>query len=252
MQRSIRRAVVLMAGLSNPSPAVFGQASPAFEVLSIKPAQPGESHPSGISGNRFSFGPLPLDLLIGYAYNLRPYQVAGAPPTASQNYVIDAKSPGDAALSMDQARLMLRTALADRFGLKVHREMRETSVYELRVGASGAKLKASTAEVSGLQFTMSHVATAKSSMAALSNLLSILAGRPVLDKTGLMGDYEFDLKFTPFAELPPDAPDSQFAASADAPSPFMAIREQLRLRLDSAKAPIEVMVVDRWEKPSPN
>src|SRR5580704_10595307 len=126
MRRLLPGAVVLTGILSA---AVWGQTPPAFEVLSIKPAQVGEQHPNGISGNRLSLGPMPLDALILYAYNLRPYQVAGAPSTASQNYVIDAKAPGEGALSLDQARLMLRTALADRFGLKVHREMRETPVY---------------------------------------------------------------------------------------------------------------------------
>lgn len=231
----------------------LGQETTAFEVSSLKIAKVGAPHPNGISGNRFSLGPMPLEALLMYAYNVRPYQLFGAPASVgSENYVIDAKAPGEGVLGLDRARIMLQTLLAERFQLKLHRETRDASVYRLTVGKGGARLKESTAEASGLRITLSHIEARKISMTVLANLLSIQMDRPVLDRTGLAGNYELDLKFLPLADLPPDAPDYQFAMKEGAPSLFTAVQEQLGLRLDATREPIEVLVIDHWERPSEN
>jgi uncharacterized protein (TIGR03435 family) len=146
-----------------------------------------------------------------------------------------------------------RHRLADRFQLKLHRETKDEPVYALVVGKSGTKLQQSSGnEASGFrglrigrgQFTGS-VATLEMLTTALANQV----GRPVLDRTGLNGSFNFKLEWIPDAAPGGDAPSP---SDSTGPSLFTALQEQLGLKLESARGPVEILVIDHVERPGEN
>jgi uncharacterized protein (TIGR03435 family) len=143
---------------------------------------------------------------------------------------------------------MLQALLADRFGLKVHEETRILPVYALVLAKGGPKFQPS--QINGTTIMNSNgqisVAGSDHTVALLAEQLGKMLGRVVVDKTGLDGRFELTLKWTP------DDFDSRGVGSADGPSLFTAIQEQLGLRLESQKAPVSVLVIDRIQMPSPN
>jgi uncharacterized protein (TIGR03435 family) len=239
---------------------VVAQEAASFEVASIK-LHPGVATFSGggVRGATLSYTAMTLHSLIEDAYGMRPDQISGGPSwigsdlaTASR-YDIVAKAEGEGTLARDRAMQMLQTLLADRFQLKVHRETRDTPVYELVVGKNGPKkLKEVAADAKeeegnatgGFTTGRMHTETAKGTMDQLARMISLTAGRPVIDKTGLTGFYKYTLDWLS-ANRPPE-PDS------DLPSMFTAVQEQLGLKLESTKAPVEMLIVDHAERPSEN
>jgi uncharacterized protein (TIGR03435 family) len=166
---------------------------------------------------------------------------------------------GDAALTRDQARLILQRVLADRFRLRVHHETRNLPVYTLMIGKNGPKLKESSPDAkfaSGFEMGSSARMTHKKTpMTRFAEFLSIHANRPVVDRTGLTGFYDFTLEWSPSD----DAQQSTLAtagvsrnADSAGPSLFTAVQEQLGLKLETSKAPIEVLVIDNADRPSEN
>ena len=159
-----------------------------------------------------------------------------------------------------QMRDRVRSMLADRFQLTVHRETKEGAVYALVVAKGGPKLKENTegAGRPGIFARRRGELTGTSALIqwltqALSNQLS----RPVVDKTGLTSKYDFQLQWTPDpSQIPPGMPppgvEALPPADPNGPDVFTAIQEQLGLRLESQKGPVDVLVVDRIEKPSEN
>jgi uncharacterized protein (TIGR03435 family) len=227
------------------------QETASFEVASIK-FHPGLVTMSGggVRGSTLSDTAVTLHDLIEDAYGVRRDQISGGPSwIGSDRYDIIAKAEGEGTLTHDRAMQMLQTLLADRFQLKVHRETKETPVYELVVGKNGPKLKASSADAKGRNFVSAnsagmHMEATNGTMDQLARQLSVTAGRPVIDKTGLTGYYAYTLDWAP--AIQPPQPDS------DTPSMFTAVQEQLGLKLDSAKAPVEMLIIDHAEKPSEN
>jgi uncharacterized protein (TIGR03435 family) len=164
-------------------------------------------------------------------------------------------------------QLMIRSLLEERFQLRSHSEMRELPVYVLSVGKDGSKLKTAIEGAPGLEgmspgSTRTDGSNGKAQMVGtavpmrtLVVLLSQQLQRPVIDKTNLTGTFDFALKwfgapnpaavFTAGPEIPPPA-------ESDGPSIFAAVQEQLGLKLDSAKGPAEVLIIDRVERPSEN
>ena len=158
---------------------------------------------------------------------------------------------------------MLQAMLADRFGLVVHRDSKETTGYALTVGKSGSKLKAATSGARGMllgRSASSGLRTLNGNTASTAQLASILAdvlGRPVEDQTGLAGVFDFSVEWTPDATsesmLPgkagnPDAP----GFSQAGPSIFTALQDTLGLRLETRKVAVEGIVIDHAEKPAGN
>jgi len=162
----------------------------------------------------------------------------------------------------EQMRERVRSMLADRFQLMVHRETKESAVYALVVAKGGTKLKENT-DPSGRPGIMGRrrgefTGTA-APMQLLTQMLSNQLGRPVIDKTGLTGKYDFQLQWTPDPGQNPGPPGVLPPGVAAPPPPdpngpdvFTAIQEQLGLRLESQKGPVDMIVVDRVEKPSEN
>jgi bla regulator protein BlaR1 len=225
-------------------------ASPsAFEVASIRPhPEPVTVSGESVSGTRATWTADTLLNLISGAYGLKyAEQIAGGPRwAASDRFDIVAKANGEGTLSKEQVAEMLQTLLADRFQLRIHREMKEMPVYALVVARGGPKVKPPDLSKTGMR-TMAgatgiHITAWQGSMEKLADQLSVTAERPVLDKTGLLGDYAFTLAFTPLTG----------AVDSDIPSMSTALEEQLGLRLEPQRAPLEIIVIDNAERPSPN
>jgi len=235
----------------------------AFEVATIKPVEHDAKASRFITiqgTHRFVIRDYTLKLLIAAAYDLNPRTISGGPAWLESEYFdILALTPGDIRPTHDEQMAMLRKLLADRFNLTFHREQKEFSIYVLEIARNGPKLKESAeppddaAKLISIVYPQRIVLPARNAtMGAFASLLQrAVLDRPVVDKTGLSGRYDFDLAWAP--------DESQFggevpAASVDAPSPpfFSAIRQELGLRLRATKGPVEALVVDRAEQPSAN
>jgi bla regulator protein blaR1 len=244
--------------------AVFGQ---AFDVTSVKPDNHAldRSRRSELEcspGGRFvSRGNL-LIRPIMFAWDVPGLQVSGMPGWAAMVGVSDAyfeiEGRSEAPVTLDQCRLMVQALLADRFKLKVHHETKEISVYALVVGKNGPKMKEADPSKPGagarmngrpmriapdgketlLGWTTGYLAD------ALTLTTQQLDGRRVVDRTGLKGVYEFNLQFDEF-------PNPAFGHH-DQPDVFVAVEEQLGLKLEQRKELFDIIVVDHMEKPSAN
>ncbi len=244
---------------------------PAFEVATIKPVETHEKASRYIvmQGNdRFVAKYYTVKLLIAAAYDLNPREISGgAEWVDSDHYDILALTPGLKRPSHDEQMAMLRALLAERFKLSFHREPKEFSIYALEVNKGGPKyaegdgpgLKASTAPVDDPPALISTVypdylklPARNATMADFVSLLQrAVLDRPVVDRTGLAGRFDFDLTWaadeTQFGGEVPTAP-----ADAQAPPLFTAIQEQLGLRLEATRGPVEALVVDTVERPTAN
>jgi bla regulator protein blaR1 len=263
--------------------------APAFvyEIVSVKPTKPGS--PQGytmFTADGFKAANTSLLILVDYAFGItdKAY-LDGAPPWIStERFELDAKMDPSVAdafqkLSKDDRTLvrqhMLQAVLADRFKLTFHRETREVPVYTLVIGKNGSKLKETKPDVIGskgpdgrpivIGVTMGMVPGGISwtsqaiSLDYFCRILSREVGRTVLDKTGLTGNYEFSMQFTPETmAMRSDSGDTAAGAPPVAvsdPGPgsiFTAVQDQLGLKLLAGKAPIEVVVIDHIERPSGN
>jgi uncharacterized protein (TIGR03435 family) len=235
---------------------LLGQSSPAFEVASVRPNRTvGGRASAEVSpgGERFTATNTSLGALIVIAYGVTPRQVSPLDSISHEKYDIQAKA--DRAVSRDQMLRMLQALLADRFKLKIRREMRELPAYALVVGKHGTKLHLSEQQ---LPWTLSRargyepkggrMIFESESMPDFVSVLStlVVVGRMVVDQTGLKGNYDFELTFTPPDRL------TDPATSPDAPSIFTAVQEQLGLRLEPQRAPVEFLVIEHVERPSEN
>ncbi len=210
------------------------QTQPAFDAASVKAIDPGDNRTSYSSHNEFMGS---LQSLIWFAYGVEDYRISGGPKwLTTDKFDVIYKPSGP------QAKLMLRTLLAERFKLAVHTETRQMPVYALVVAKGGPKMeKADAPGGSGGGPAMIQGTMEMSTLA--DNYLSSTLRRRVIDQTGLTGAYKLSLKWTP---------DDKTVTDNSPPSLFTAIQEQLGLRLESTKGPVEILVIDHAEKPTEN
>jgi uncharacterized protein (TIGR03435 family) len=224
---------------------------------------------------------VPIKQIIQRAFGAESYQISGGPDWLnSERYDVDAKfdsstadelqklSPADRILTR---QLMLQKILAERFNLTVHKESKELQTYSLIVAKNGPKLhevKLDDAEASkpkpgpapgSSQMTAGAAGGQIRGFASpLSNLAVMLTNflhRPVIDRTGLTGIYDFTLRWTPDENQAQVSSNASGLPSSDptgGPSIFTAIQEQLGLKLESAKGPVEIIMIDKIERPSGN
>lgn len=238
------------------------QARPSFDVTSVKPNK-SVDRKFGIvpsPGGRVRATNSTLKQLINVAYQMPDFRISGnAGWMNSDRFDIEAKAAGDP--PREQLLLMLQSLLADRFKLVVHRETRELPTYDLRVDKGGPKLKEGKCvgqpgpanPCGGFNASAwGHFVGKAAGMGQLIQFLSTLQSRAVVDKTGLTGEYDMELTWTP-EELPtlPADPD-QARPDPNGPSIFTALQEQLGLRLEPSKGPVEMLVIDSAEKPAQN
>jgi len=238
--------------------AVNAQSVPApdarFDVVSVKPAQPGGRGGPGpfVSTNPGRLQARgPLLFLIEFAYGVRAAQIDGGPDwIRSDRFDIDAAmAPGS---SIFPSPAMLRPVLEDRFSLRTHRVTRDGPILALVVGKNGPKLeKPGPGDQPSTQGAPGRLIAKRMSMRQLASHLSGRMGRPVEDRTNLAGEFNFTLTFGPDDFQRPD-PLGRPAVAPDAPAFETAIEEQLGLRLTNARGKVELLVVDRVEKPAPD
>jgi uncharacterized protein (TIGR03435 family) len=242
--------------------------SPRFEVASVRP-NTSDDPPSMNVPPRGSvvITNVPLQNVIVNAHGLPAFRIVDAPDwIGRERFDITAKAPDDAAPG--QARLMMQALLADRFALRVRREIREQQIYALVVahddGRFGPDLKRSTADCSTGNTPSPLSATPESPCGALFGVgptggtivsngqpltrvvsaLSMAVRRSVVDRTGLNGAFDVRLRWSDDVNVG--------AGSNDTPSIFTALQEQLGLRLEPSRGPVEVLVIDSVERPAPD
>ncbi len=252
-----------------PAPAaapkpMAADADPAFDVATIKPSDPSITSMQGlvVSGRNFKTKGSSLGDLLCFAYDVQMKQLAGAPDWLNKDrYDLDAVPDTEGVPNGTQLRTMVRKLLADRFKLKVHVEKREMNAFVLSVSKAGPKLTVSElkGQLPGLGLRPGTggvtLVAMNSTMANLASFLQmIVLDRPVVDQTGLTPRYDVTLKFTPddsqFNGHPPQVPKNESVESF--PSLFEGIQQQLGLKLEAQKAPVDVIVFDHVEKPSAN
>lgn len=258
-----------------------GARAQEFEVASIKPASPDERRvfigPG--PGGGISVTNMTLKQMIQNAWHIMPVRVSGGPAWLdSARYNVLAKPEKKPAPA--ESMRMLQVLLKDRFQLVIHSETRDMPVYALVLARKDGKLGENLAEskeggctvpdpnqpppmlrggklgCGGAIMSQRSMNGVSVPMTELARSLSLMVGRMVIDKTGLTAKYNYTVEFTPeesFA-LPGLPGPPPVAAQADSPKPtlFTALQEQLGLKLDPQKGPVEVFVVDRAEKPSEN
>lgn len=223
-------------------------AAPRFDAAVVKPAAPEEAA-SGNSGMASRHGRLTaynvtLKRCIIGAYHVGPGQIVGGPGWMdSDRFHIEAEA---AEPTNDLAVLdaMTRALLEDRFQLKVHRETKDMQALVLEVAKGGPRLQQAAGGDAVTDAGQGSLRLKNTKMAGLAERLSRVTGLPVVNQTGIDGIFDMTLTWTPTGETPAGG-----GAPPDLPT---AIREQLGLRLQSRKAPVEVLVVDRAERPTAN
>jgi uncharacterized protein (TIGR03435 family) len=260
----------------------------SYEAASIRSNTSGEQGSSirRFPGGRLTATNMPLRALITFAYQLQPFQLVGDPGwIRTQTFDIVAKMEGDPppvppGQGPDPHMVAMRTLLAERFKLVVHRETREMDIYALVVarsdGTLGPKLQRTKTDcealansrrggppppapgpdapfVCGIRGTFGKLAANAMPMSIFANNLSSRMQRVVLDRTGLPGAWDFELTFAPEPPAGPLPPGVELPPiDPNAPSLVTAIQEQLGLRLQSTKGAVDVLVVDRIEQLIPD
>ncbi len=266
------------------SPASSGDA-PKFEVASIKQNKSGGP---GMTlhiepGGRFVANNITLQLLVQEAYGLKDSQISGGPAWInSENYDIEAKPDESSAMQIskltaeqrkERLMLMVQALLADRCKLAFHHDTKELPIYSLVVAQGGPKLHETSpppplspgppnpGSKGGVwMMGRGHLSVNGARLDMFADVLSRVLGRLVLDKTGLSGFYEFTLQWTPddsensmFRSAPggQEAPNSA-PPETPGPSIYTALQEQLGLKLEAGKGPVQALVIDHIERPTEN
>jgi uncharacterized protein (TIGR03435 family) len=300
------RASIFSAVLACSAVFAQQAAGPSFEVASVKPAPlPSGDRPIMVGSRggpgtndpgRATYNFVSLKMLLQSAYGVKPYQISGPAWLDNERYDVVAKVPEGA--TKEQFALMLQNLLVERFGLKYHRETKELPLYELTVAKNGSKLKPAAPAAAGTPDAgppsgpppvgkdgfpqlppgkpnmimmgrpgQMRMAATMQAVDRIADVLGNQLGTPVVDKTGLTGNYDFTLEFAlepgkgigPGLPPPPPPPPGGgdggppravgFATDpSDAPSLINAVQEQLGLKLEKKKGPLELLVIDRAEK----
>lgn len=264
---------VKAARMQAQSPPTAAAPSLAFEVASIKVDRSGDLRVGAFfRPGRFTARAGAISLIIAVAYNVHPFQISGGPSwVESDRYDIQAKE-SDAtaeelrklppAKAMEKQALLLQSLLADRFHLKVSHQLKELPIYALVIAKNGPKLQEPKPDDKGPDIRMGpgQLTCRVFGMATLAAVLSNQMDRTVLDQTGLKGNYDFTLQWSrdqTMAGMPREqggggaGPDAA-PLDSSGPSFFTALQEQVGLKLESTKGPVDVIVIEHIERPTEN
>jgi uncharacterized protein (TIGR03435 family) len=235
---------------------LHGANAQSFDVASIHAQRPDDRQffVRPPANGRFTAQGVTAKLLVMLAYSVQEDQILGGPRWLStEKWDLEARADDGGRYSGEESRRMLQDLLQDRFSLRFHRDTAQRAVYALTLTKDGPKFKPSTRERTNIRVTPKSFDIQRGNVAAITGVLASALGRPVIDRTGLAGVYDLSLQWDDASiseggvfrrELPASAPDHG--------SVFTAIQEQLGLRLDSQRAPIELIVIDMCEKPTAN
>ena len=280
----MRRVLPTIAVLYLLSPTAQAQqpASPAFEVVSIKPntALDRSGMISSPLGTQFRVSNIALRMIITYAYDLRDLDLVDAPGwTSAEKFDITATYPATASHTLEEAQLMMQRVLSERFGLRVHRETRELPIYRLVKARDDGKLGPNLvpSDVDCVKWlaekksqiigtppigpggarpaclmvpSRTYLLAGTKSVSDLARALETIVDRNVFDATGITGNFDMTLLWTATPGL--DGQPSAVANNTDSVSLFTALQEQLGLKLEPARGPGEVLVIDSVQRPTPN
>lgn len=290
-QQTGTTVIVGGGGQAPPAPTAAGAAAAAFEVASVKPNKSGENFIRfGMQpGGRFTASNAPLRELIRFAYGLQNFQIVDAPGwIASDRFDVTAKAEGDIPPSqpgtVGTLQRMVQSLLTERFQLKARLEDREMPRYDMVLARSdgrlGPQLKPSTTDCQAL-FAAARRGGAPPAppapgqplqcgfrigpglmqggafpLSQLANALSPMVQRVVIDRTGLPGNFDLEMTFTP-DQMPQGGPPPAGAPplppiDPNGPSIFTALQEQLGLKLESTRGPVNVLVIDSVQQPTPD
>jgi bla regulator protein BlaR1 len=271
-----------LAGPVRKPPLLLAQANPAsvtptptpqperprFEVASVKPTNGVGASSGGAGVGGASEHNMTVRFLLWFSYRVQPFQIVGAPGWIdTDRFDIEARAE-DRNAGPDQVRLMLQSLLEDRFHLKLHRETKVSPMYALVVAKGGPKMTLSADQTSpdvngpappgsplpnhgAIRFGQGSFLANAVPLSFFAHELSGRMDRLVVDRTNLPGRYDFLLQWKPGpGETPNEAPATGDIESR--PSIFTAIQEQMGLKLESGREPVEVLVVDHIERPSEN
>lgn len=229
-------------------------ADPSFEVAVIKPSDPNDhSQGFGLKGHRVSIENNTMTSLICFAYSIQKTQIVNAPRWFDeQPWDIDGVPDAEGTPDWHQYRRMLQKLLTTRFGLVMHQDKRELSVYALTVAKDGPKLEKSKRDPDTLPDSSGHGMGAaqmmkftNDSMNEFAQVLQLMGvDRPVVDQTNLPGRYDFTLIWTPDP--------MRITESDAAPVLFTAVQEQLGLKLEATRVSTDVFVIDAATRPTQN
>ncbi len=252
---------------------VGGVAQQKFEVASIRPSSSSDPRTllQVLPGGGLRTSGATLKFLIALAYEVRAFQILGGPgwigsdrfdvvanpdrSTISKNDPPDPAKVTAAQLAgmQDEMRPRLVALLAERCKLNVHRETREQPVFELSVARNGPRFRAANGNFGGLHLARNQLTGEAATIGMLSAALANQVGRPVLDRTGLVGSFDFKLNWAEGMDTAaPSGGGSTSLADQTGPSIFTAVREQLGLELKSTKGPAAALIVDNVERPGAN
>ena len=245
-----------------PSPATpESGALQVFDVAAITPSKPGAGAKSiEEAAAEFHARNATARELLAFAFGVHAVEIAGAPEWCdTEKYDVAAK-PAMAGRPTDaQWRSMVQNLLLKRFALAYHRDQREIPVYVLAIAKGGPKLALNDGDYSGAPLLVSHrhgnLPARNATMSDLALVLQIaVLDRPVINRTGLGGKFDFALNWTPDASqydgVAGQAATNEASATAAAPDLFTAIQQQLGLKLDAGNAPADVIVIDHIERPA--
>jgi uncharacterized protein (TIGR03435 family) len=274
---------ITLGGLCASAQTPASSLRPRFDVVSVKPNKSGDPHGTAAvqPGGRYAAVNITVSQLISDAYGLQSGQLVGGPDWIRIERVdITAMAGGDIPPAVDASgssplQLMLRALLAERFTLVVHRESREQPIYALVLarndGTLGPKMRASTADCSAgsdqplpgppvfnapvkcaARLGHGRLSAVDATMAQVATTLSSTVQRVVRDRTGLQGRYSLDVSFTP--ERMPQAPGSSAGATSpvsidpNGTSIFTVLQEELGLKLESVRGPVDIVIVDSIQR----
>jgi uncharacterized protein (TIGR03435 family) len=231
-------------------------ADPDWDVVSVKardPNEPSNSQSTGMKGRQYTMVNRTVRAMLLFSYGLHKTQIVGGPSwIETERWDVQGVPDVPGHPNLKQAQILTRKLLEERFGLKVHKETKEMAVYAILVAKGGEKIPRSMGDPNGSsdenessnggQVTMRMT---NISMREFAPDLAFFLDRPAIDQTGLTGRYDFLLKWT--------ADDSRAPTDGTAPPGlFTAIQQQIGLKLEPAKAPVDVLIVDAVQRPSAN
>jgi uncharacterized protein (TIGR03435 family) len=249
----------------SPPPA---SSAPTFDVASIKPDREGNHTRVSFNSNSLLATGMTLKALVELAYNVNDSQLFGGPDWGnSAKYEVQAKIDDTTAAALkslsteekqQQRRLMVQALLAERFKLKISQSSKELSIYVLSPVKKGPLFSQSSLPgnaTSGITSSSGQTKFSGISLAIFADWLSGQVGRKVIDQTGLQGKFDFTLQWSQEKQTPlTDSNQGPAALSSDSsgPSIFTALQEQLGLKLESSKGPVQVLIIESAEKPTEN
>jgi uncharacterized protein (TIGR03435 family) len=250
-------ALLIAAATLSPGQAPFSgpvpDNGPAFEVAAIRVAKDDGSHDNDSDNGIVRIHNYTLKRLISRAWEIDMSQIYGGPNWIdSESYDINAKIPAEFAREYNKVPQMMQNLLTERFGLRIHREPRQTAGYDLVLTKKGSRMESARPDQKGSSSMDSHNSSLKAqneTMEAFARYLSRNrdVGKIVADKTGLTGGFNFELDWTP--ERIESSPDP---STDDHPSIFTAMQDRLGLKLEPARVDVLAVVIDRAEKPDAN